>query len=84
MPLPDGSYGTPYSLDEAKGVVADMKHPRLLYSYHLELMEFLISEVERLNMELTGAAKARELLLKGMESQAELMHELKQKARAGD
>lgn len=59
MPLPDGSYGTPYSLGEAKLVVADMTHRGLLDPYHLELMEFLISEVERLKKELDGQEKQR-------------------------
>ena len=41
----------------------------------------LIAEVRRLRCQLEGERKARELLLAGMESQAELMDGLKQELR---
>lgn len=45
--------------------------------------EGLCAEVERLKMEIVGYQKANDLLLKGMESQADLMDGMKQKLRAG-
>ncbi len=42
----------------------------------------LRAEVERLKMEIVGHQKANDLLLKGMESQADLMDGMKQKLRA--
>ena len=47
---------------------------------HTEL-DVLKVKLESLERELTGATKARDLLLKGMESQSELMDGLKQKTR---
>ena len=41
----------------------------------------LLEEIDRLNHVLVGEQKARTLLLAGMESQAELMDDLKQRIR---
>jgi len=43
-----------------------------------ELLEWLLLHVAALESELAGALKANALLMKGMESQCELMHDLKQ------
>jgi hypothetical protein len=41
----------------------------------------LVRDNHRLGFEIEGVKKANALLMKGMESQCELMHELKQKLR---